>query len=94
MKRAVRCCRRRGVAVGELGWYTFNFSSSKEFQFQECFKDVSRAFQGSFQWVQASRVFERSSKGISAKFQMCFKGGSRKFQGFQGRLKDVSMEKV
>ena len=78
MKRAVRCCRRRGVAVGELGWYTFNlvlksFSS----------KNVLRMFQGHFKEVfsgfQASRVFERSSKGISAKFQMCFKGGSRKF---------------
>ena len=55
--------------------------------FQGHFKEVFSGF-------QASRVFERSSKGISAKFQMCFKGGSRKFQGFQGRLKDVSMEKV
>ena len=33
--------------------------------------------QESVQWV--SRVFERSSKGISGKFPICFKGASRKF---------------
>ena len=59
-------------------------------KFQECLKNVSRAFKDSFkedwrvfwwrfQWV--SRLFERTSKGIWGKFQRYFKGISRRFQG-------------
>ena len=52
-----------------------------------CFKEVSRAFQGSFNGVsrkfrgclkEVSRVFQGSFEGVSRKFQGCFKDVSRK----------------